>query len=188
MQINAERRLQAAPRFKQQHGAGMVEVLIAIVISAFALLGLASLQVSALRYQKVANYHSLASQFSAEMADRVRANLAGARAANNPYSNGTGDYSSKAPTNPGHKCETAACTPVQIAEMDLYQWRLNLNRGMAGGWGEISGDVTNGFTIRVYYKEAAVDGGGSDAADPNCRAGAVKDEKYVHCFVTVLFP
>lgn len=176
---------------RQQAGAGMIEVMIAIVISAFALLGLAGLQVSALRYQKVANYHALASQYASEMADRIRANVNGARAGG--YGLPSGNYSPNPPAAPSGSCsgdQPTGCTPTQTAALDIFRWRTNLNRGMAGGWGEVSGDVTAGFTIRVFYKESAVDGASSDTPDPNCNGGAAipSSEKNVRCFVTVMIP
>ncbi len=63
-------------------GVGLIEVLISILIASFALLGLAGLQVTSLRYQKVAQFRSVASQYTADIADRVRANVTGAKAGN----------------------------------------------------------------------------------------------------------
>ncbi len=175
-------------RLSQQAGAGMVEVLIALVISAFALLGLAGMQVNSMRYQKTANFRALATQYASEMADRIRGNLAGARGGS--YNFAAENYTSAAPTAPSSTpCDgsnAALCTPASAAAEDLYAWRRSLNQGMTGGWGEVSGDVRNGFVIRVYFQEPNKD---SDAADPNCRAAALGSaNKDVRCFVTVFYP
>lgn len=175
-------------RQRRQAGAGMIEVMIAIVIAGFALLGLAGLQISAMRYQKVANYHAMASQHAAELADRVRANLEGVRLG--AYNPPVESYSGNAPAAPSiGVCGTPGglCTPQQAAQLDIFRWRENLNRSMLGGWGEISGTNANGFTIRVYYRESGVDGTAHNTADRNCRSGATTDPN-VRCFVTVLFP
>lgn len=178
-------------RLQHQTGAGMVEVLIALVISAFALLGLAGLQVSSMRYQKGANFRALSTQYAAEMADRIRANLEGARSDNDDgagarYNFPLENYTSSAPTppssNPCDGTNPAACNRAALAASDLYNWRVTLNRGLAGGWGEVSGDAISGLTIRVYFNEPT-----STTPDPNCRAGAGAGPQ-VRCFVTVFYP
>jgi type IV pilus assembly protein PilV len=177
-------------RLQHQTGAGMVEVLIALVISAFALLGLAGLQVSSMRYQKGANFRALSTQYAAEMADRIRANLTGARSAgagaggkyNFPLENYTSSAPSAPSSNPCDGSNPAACDPAALAAQDLYNWRVTLNRGLAGGWGEVSGDAIRGLTIRVYFNEPT-----STTPDPNCRAGAGAGPQ-VRCFVTVFYP
>lgn len=175
-------------RLQHQTGAGMMEVLIALVISAFALLGLAGLQVSSLRYQKGANFRALATQYTADMADRMRANLAGVRGPGTGsfYNFPLESYSNHAPAAPGSNlCDgsnPAACTPAVLATQDLYNWRLRLSQGLAGGWGEVSGDKDNGFVIRVYYFEP-----NKTVADPNCRAAAGAGVE-IRCFVTVFYP
>lgn len=172
-----------------QLGASLVEVMIAIVIASFALLGLAGLQVSALRYQKVANYHSQASQFAAEMADRMRANTEGARLG--AYSVPAGSYSSAPPTiqNAAACTDDRSCARANSAVQDIFNWRRNLNANMAGGWGLVRGDVANGFTIQVYYREGAVEGAAQAALppDPRCTAAQAGDTN-VRCFTTVFFP
>lgn len=177
------------PKRHLQLGASLVEVMIAIVIASFALLGLAGLQVSALRYQKVANYHSQASQFAAEMADRMRANTEGARLG--AYSVPAGNYSSAPPTlQAAAACADArSCARANTAVQDILNWRRNLNANMAGGWGLVRGDVANGFTIQVYYREGVVEGAAQAALppDPRCTAAQPSDTN-VRCFTTVFFP
>ncbi len=181
--------VQRLASLRQQEGASLVEVLIAIVIAAFALLGLAGLQVSALRYQKVANYHNQASQFAAEMADRMRAKTGGAR--EGAYGIPTGSYSAETPTLPQSKaCATVGeCKRAQSAAQDIFQWRKNLHDNMSGGWGAVAGDVTTGFAIRVYFREGTVDGAAQADAPPDANCPEAKpSDKNVRCFTTVFFP
>ena len=176
--------------FDRQYGAGLIEVLIAIIITAFALLGLAGLQMAALRYQKVAHQRALAATYSADLAERVRANAGGAL--DGYYSPALQNY----PATTGHASEApacaslAACTQAEVAAIDIHEWRDALGRAMAGGWGEISGSVTNGFVVRVYFREP----GNQDGVDPNaidsalsktnCRLAALNlaRDKDVRCF------
>jgi type IV pilus assembly protein PilV len=178
-----------APGRRRQGGVGMIEVLIAITISAFALLGLAGLQVAALRYQKVANFRSLASQYGSDIGDRIRANAAGAIAGN--YTAG-GTYSA-AYTATSPSCATAgACTPGEIASVDIDAWRLAMNRAMAGGWGTVAGDSTNGFVVTVYFSEP--DKSLAATADPGCDSKvfpttmSTSDKAAMRCFLMVVMP
>ncbi|MDP5009000.1 MAG: type IV pilus modification protein PilV, partial [Glaciimonas sp.] len=160
-----------------------IEVLIAITIASFALLGLAGLQVTALKHQKVGHFRSLASQYSADMADRMRANVAGIS---------TGKYimaDAYLAITAGADCVTAACTPSQVATLDLANWRTTLKNAVSGGWGEVSGDATNGYVITVYFNEPGKSTGGS--LDTNCRAAAISsvtDKNAIRCFKTTFRP
>lgn len=188
---------------RRQRGVGMIEVLIAITISAFALLGLAGLQMAALKYQKVAHFRSLASQFGADMADRIRANASPVTKAVNSGASGgpdtatyyrAGEQYSEAPPSTVPSCAgkaPAACvTPQDIADKDIYEWRLALNRGLAGGWGNVSAyDAKQGVTITVYYNEP--DKSLTKAVDANCDASVFPskvDKNEIRCFQTTVMP
>lgn len=172
----------------RQAGVGMIEVMVALVIFSFAMLGLAGAQVAALKNQKTAHFRSAASQHASEMADRIRANLAEARTGG-AYHHALTAYADGVGTVP-QECKAATCTTAQVAARDIYDWRVNLARNMLGGWGEITGDPTTankGFVIRVYYKELTKTDG---IVDPNCRKDALdlpKDND-VRCFATVVMP
>ncbi|MEO6936389.1 MAG: type IV pilus modification protein PilV [Collimonas sp.] len=168
----------------RQRGVGMIEVLISITISAFALLGLAGLQVAALRYQKVANFRSLASQYSGDIGDRIRANAVGANAGN--YTAG-GTYAANASAS---ACATAnACLPSEIAAQDIYNWRLGISSAMAGGWGTVSGTSANGFIVTVYFNEpnnTVTDSSCDSTVFPTSMSAA--DKAAMRCFLTVVSP
>lgn len=169
---------------QKQRGVGLVEVLIAILIASFALLGLAGLQVTALRYQKVAQYRAVASQYSADIADRMRANVAGAKVGN--YKTSATDLY-MANISP---CPTDVSTPAAVAAKDICEWRQALAQRAAGGWGEITGDTTAGFTAMVYFKEPQENGSTAPAGD-KCRTGVLNTtttDKDVRCFVTTFMP
>lgn len=174
----------------KQKGIGLIEVLIALVISAFALLGLAGLQIASLRYQKVAQFRSVASQSTADIADRMRANVVGA--SDGDYNTPTGDKLGYLP--PETKCGTADddddCTPATAAAQDISNWRLALADTMAGGWGEVAGNIDDGFVITVYFKEPGKPTDASGSLDPNCRAAALdaSTDKDVRCFQTTFLP
>ncbi|MDP5008640.1 MAG: type IV pilus modification protein PilV [Glaciimonas sp.] len=177
---------------RQQTGSSMIEVLIALVITAFSLLGLAGLQLTVVRHQNVAHFRALATVMSANLVERVHANRDGAR--DGQYSSALQSYPHQPTDNDVPRCENAmSCTHAEIAAMDLYEWRKELGLAMAGGWGEVSGSMDQGFVVRVYFKESGNQDGLNTHADDaalsqnNCRMAALNAEadKDVRCFVTI---
>ena len=61
-------------RYRWQQGLSMVEVLVAVVILAIGLLGIASTQLVALEQTNMAQKRTTATSLVQELADRVRAN------------------------------------------------------------------------------------------------------------------
>jgi len=183
MKINNRNRSRSGVR--RQAGVGLIEVLISILIASFGLLGLAGLQVASLRYQKVAQFRSTASQYSADIADRMRANVAGAKAGNYITS-----ASGKLGDNAAATVCTTGCDAAKVAAQDIYNWRLGLAKAMAGGWGEIAGDIAAGFVITIYFKEPGKATDASGAIDGNCRFAALdaSKDKDVRCFQTAFLP
>lgn len=100
---------------KTQYGFTLLEVLVAIVVLSLGLLGLAGLQASSLRNNQTAYYRGIATQQAYDMADRIRANLAGVRAGN--YSNLVAGLPAGNPD-----CFAAVCTAANIAVSDHRQW------------------------------------------------------------------
>lgn len=134
----------------------MLEVLVAILVISFGLLGLAGLQVTSLKSTHSANMRTLATQHAQDIADRMRANLSGVAAGK--YAMGTGG----ATAAQNAAClTTAGCTPTQLAQHDLFEWQQALNAtssnagtGMPSGQGVVCIDSTPAD--------------GADAANPNC--------------------
>lgn len=117
-------------------GGSLIEVLVSIVIASIALLALAGVNASALRYTKMSQYRATATLLASDLGERMRANkgvdAVGGAAATGFFA-GAYDYSSTdfagqstAATLPAQLCNTAAssCTPQQIAELDIAQWRI----------------------------------------------------------------
>jgi type IV pilus assembly protein PilV len=116
-------------------GFMLIEVLVAISLSAVALLALASVNATALRYTKMSQYRALATQLATDIGERMRANK-GLAAGEGQMAAGfwSGDYdfsdtfSGQATlvTLPAQLCNTAAslCSTGELALLDLVQWRL----------------------------------------------------------------
>lgn len=115
------------PGAMNERGFTLLEILVAIVVISLGLLGLAGLQALSLRNNQIAQYRSIASQQAYDMADRLRANLAGVRAGN--YDNLTATL----PGNPG--CFTTGCTMANMVTTDQFQWLTSNAALLPGGDG-----------------------------------------------------
>lgn len=121
-------------------GGSLIEVLISIVIASIALLALAGVNASSVRYTKMSQYRATAAQLANDVGERMRANkgeaspATGFLAGNYNYTATFAAQATKA-TLPGVLCNTAAsnCTPAQIAELDLAQWRMVVREQLPDG-------------------------------------------------------
>ncbi len=116
-------------RSSTQAGFTMLEVLVAILVIAIGLLGMAGLQIQSLRQGQSAYQRSVATQLAYDMGDRMRGNIAGVLA--NAY-NRTGigtDYST-----PVANCTTTAgCVAADLAKNDAYEWQQLVQTLLPGG-------------------------------------------------------
>ena len=99
-------------------GFSIVEMLVALVVLSVGMLGIAGLFVYAMQSGTSSIYRTQAVNLAADMADRIRANQQGNVA-----------YAAAAADN---DCETADCTPAQIAADDLAGWTRAARRTALG--------------------------------------------------------
>ncbi len=124
----------------------MVEMLVALVVLAVGMLGVASLFGISLHSGSSAIARMQAVNLAADIGDRIRANR---RAA--------GAYNGAAADN--HCVGTAAvsCSAAQMAADDLYWWQRQLSRAILGGTAtgtvtEVDGTPAT-YTIRITWTE-----------------------------------
>ena len=112
-------------------GFTLVEVLVALVVLAVGMLGMAVLLLEGLRASRIALEHTQAVNLAADMAERMRANRAAARAYDT--AEGTPDPRLDA------ACEDAAgpCAPEAMAGNDLRRWLDAVAATLPDGRGEI---------------------------------------------------
>jgi type IV pilus assembly protein PilV len=173
----------------KQQGTTLIEVMVSIVVIAIGLLGLASMQMNALKFQKTASQRSEAVQAAYDLGDRMRANFVystpeaygNERTANEAKYTSIGTYAAKsvAAHSPSNNCKTAVCNTNQISFNDLAEWQRNLQVRLAGGAGyviPVIGTTISTFDVTVMWREPAL-----DAIDTAC-PGAVAAPKGVRCF------
>ena len=115
---------------KKNTGFTLIEVLIAMVILAFGLLGLAGLQASGLKQNQDAHFRSQATTLAYDFADRVRTNSSqrGTYVAN---SAGNGTQTASCLT-------TAGCTATQMADHDISVWKSQITSTIPSGTGAMT--------------------------------------------------
>ncbi len=108
---------------KHQAGFTLVEVLVALVVMAVGMLGIAALYVEGLRAGRTAIYRTTAVSLAADMADRIRANPDAAAS-----------YAGVGPgANNGCVNGPADCSATQVAQDDWFWWLQTVNQNMPNG-------------------------------------------------------
>ena len=134
-------------------GFTMLEALVAIVILAFGVLGVANLLVKSFRFAQQSSYDVVALQMANDMADRMRANDAAmlAKAYDNFDSN-SGIPAVPAPANlykTGCTGASAACA-LLTAAFDQGEWARQVQAALPGGRVLICRDA-NAFNVTSGY-------------------------------------
>lgn len=98
-------------------GFTLVEVLVALVVLAVGMLGIAGLYVESLRAGRTSIYRTTAVTLAADMADRIRANP-----------NAQASYTGAGPGSAAFNCVNGAarCAPDEMAQDDWFLWQQDL--------------------------------------------------------------
>lgn len=118
---------------KRNSGFALVEVLVAVMVLAIGLLGLAGLHASGFRDNHGAFVRTQATYAVNDLADRMRANRAAAIAGNYEVA--------AAPVAPAFDCianftgttTAGLCNPAEMATADLVAWYAFLGNAIPGG-------------------------------------------------------
>jgi len=107
-----------------QAGVSIVEALVALLILSFGMLGIAGLYLESLRSNKTALSRTAAVALVNDMADRIRANRGG-----------LGNYAltSGATATTTKYCDTALCTPTEVATWDKAVWKAAVTATLPNG-------------------------------------------------------
>ena len=147
-----------AQRLRTSKGSSLLEVLISVVVLSIGLLGIASLQANALKYNHSADLRTLAAYQAYNMLDRIRGNKAGAESG--AYNNLSG-----IPSLPS--CVT--CSSAQIATKDISEWNTENQNLLPQGQGSVT-RVNNVYTISIFWNNNR-----SNVTGLNCSGNAAVD-------------
>lgn len=134
-----------------ERGATLIEALVSILILSLGLLGLASLQMNALAYQKSSWATHRIAELTGDISERIRANPLGGT---NGYYVYTANYTTaKTASLTSNNCRTsgAACTTKQIADDDLSAWLAKAQAALPGGAVNLEGASSTGYVVTAMY-------------------------------------
>ncbi len=140
-----------------QRGLSLLEAMIALVIISVGLLGIAALQINALKQNNSAYWHSKAVWIAHDMAERMRAN-----------SSVTNDYIGIDTATPyAQDCQAAPCTPAQMVVADAADWKAMVET-LPSGRGIIRNPVANETEIAVMWDDEGTGANGTNCGnDPD---------------------
>jgi type IV pilus assembly protein PilV len=132
-------------------GFTMVEVLVALVVLAIGLLGIAALYLNSLQSGRTAVYRTQAVNLAADLADRIRAN----RAAGIAYATAFADVEAEV----ANCFTTGGCVEGDLASSDLARWKATLAQLLPNGQGQVvfvapvaAGEPAN-YVVTVQWAE-----------------------------------
>jgi type IV pilus assembly protein PilV len=138
-------------RTHPQSGFTIVEVLVALVVLAIGLLGIAALYLNSLQSGRTAIYRTHAINLAADLADRIRMN----RTAQAAYGTAFADNEAAV----GTCITTGGCSDADLASTDLFNWKAELAEQLPNGQGQVvvvlpvsAGEPTS-YVITVRWNE-----------------------------------
>jgi len=168
----------------KQSGSSMIEIMIAMIITVIGLLGVASMQGNALKYQKTSEQRSQAMQASFDLGERMRANAIASKKKLYEYKT---PYASTVASTPVVPTCTAPCSGAQIASIDQAKWLTSLAERLAGGAGYIVANPLGGYDVTVMWKDPTL-----AELDPACSAAPTAIPSApgtgVRCYVVTFTP
>jgi type IV pilus assembly protein PilV len=126
-------------------GFTLLEVLVAVLVLSFGLLGIAGLLLSTMQNNTIAAQRTTATFLVQDITDRINQNLNAIKPLDKNNVPRTPDYLNSVGTN--NNCygpaPTGQCAnPSAVAEKDLYIWNALIKNSLPGGEGVVCRDLT----------------------------------------------
>jgi type IV pilus assembly protein PilV len=151
------RRSAVLRRGRSAGGFTLLEVLVAIVVLSFGVLGVVGLQAAALQANKEARYQSTAVAMGRELGDLMRGNKDVAITAGNPY---LGSWASTATLPTAPSC-TPCASATDVAQANMADWLMRVRDALPGVRVEVCFDAdAYGGTAAALPKWGCTDTGG----------------------------
>jgi len=134
-----------------ESGFTMVEVMVALVVLAVGLLGIAALLLKSLQSGRTATYRTQAVNLAADLADRIRSN----RTAQAAY----GTLFAGTPAAVAACDTTGGCSDADLASTDLFRWEQTIAELLPEGQGQVvvtlpaaAGEPAN-YVVAIQWTE-----------------------------------
>ena len=105
-------------------GYALLEALIAVLVTSVGFIGAARLQTLGMSFGSTAGLRQKATLLVDQMTDRMRANHVGMKS--NAYDK---------PTVGSTACLSTGCTPAELAQADMAEWKADIEAQLPGGAG-----------------------------------------------------
>jgi type IV pilus assembly protein PilV len=112
----------------RQRGISLMESLIALVVLALGIMGLAGVQTRVLAESRTANYRAIAIGLIDDLNNRLLLNRNAALSSPTPYALNWGT-----PAAPPTDCTASQCSGIDLAKFDLDQWHALVAASLPGG-------------------------------------------------------
>ncbi|WP_161974457.1 type IV pilus modification protein PilV [Piscinibacter terrae] len=139
---------------RRQHGATLIEVMVAVLVLSIGMLGIAGLTSASMRYSQGSWARATVSAALTDFADRVRSNPAASATAylqssDNYSTQQGGSYALSYSTD----CSSASanCSGSDLAAYQLEQWRLSVKRSLPSSAIWVSGSRSTGYEATVLW-------------------------------------
>lgn len=137
----------------RESGVAMIEVLIAIIVISFGLLGVAGLQLAGIKSSQTSNLRSIATAQAYDMADRMRNNMVAVQG--KLYDDVKGPIPS-IPSCANPFSATMGCSTTDMAKYDVYAWLTANAQLLPGGSGTVKMVDPGVFDIVVQWSEKCI--------------------------------
>ncbi|AWN75132.1 type IV pilus modification protein PilV [Legionella anisa] len=159
----------------QQTGMSLIEVLVAFVILAVGLLGIAGMLILSSKANNSSYAKQQAVQSIYDIFDKIRANSQAAINGNYNISNINSSGSPTSPSPPGVMCNQSPCSSPQLAAYDTWYWLAHDVSKLPRGSGSITSSPAPGtggntlITVTVQWDDSLAQNliGASSAPAPN---------------------
>lgn len=158
---------------KKQNGVALVEVLVAILILSFGILGTVGLLINSLRLSSSSSYRTVAATQAAAMADVMRANPFALSSSGNTLV--SFDSVNTTQADFGATCfATAGCPRADFLNNNVWAWNQQLSKSLPQGVGTlcftstpgggtpstcpalVAGDANAQFVAKVCWNEQRI--------------------------------
>ncbi|WP_372661105.1 type IV pilus modification protein PilV [Hydrogenophaga sp.] len=145
---------------QKQEGVSLIEALVALLVLALGIMGLAGIQTRTLLEARATNTRSVAIQLAEDLLERMQANsvIRVINPATNPYVASWGVPAA------GTDCTAQFCTGDQLASFDIAQWKAGLSQALNGGDARIFRSTTDPSQYGVLIGWSETQAKGQDGA------------------------